>query len=42
MIQIMHYASNKFTPGVAGEYKFELQVTIDELTDQKNLTVKNI
>ena len=34
------FASNKFTPGVAGKYKFELQVTIDDLTDQKNLTLK--
>ena len=34
------FASNKFTPGVAGKYKFELQVTIDDLTDQKNLYLK--
>ena len=36
------FASNKFTPGVAGKYKFELQVTIDDLTDQKKSLFKNI
>jgi hypothetical protein len=34
------FASNKFTPGVAGIYKFELQVTLDDLDDGKNLFLK--
>ena len=31
------FASNKFTPTVAGTYVLTLQVTIDDLDDQKNL-----
>ena len=30
----------RFTPGVVGKYKFELQVTIDDLDDQKNIFLK--
>ena len=30
----------RFTPGVVGKYKFELQVTIDDLDDQKNMFLK--
>jgi len=33
-------SNNKFTPGVVGKYKFELQVTLDDLDDGKNIFLK--
>ena len=34
------FASNKFTPTVAGTYNFMLQVSIDDLVDQKMLQLQ--
>ena len=34
------FASNKFTPGVAGKYNFYLGITLDDLDDDKLLQAK--